>query len=123
MKNIEINDWVEFKSDIEQGGEVIGKKSGGWLVLQNRGGFIGGYIGGDTRTEIHEDDVYAVRKPVKKTPVAKRPKPGTTSALVWDTADALSTFSREEIIKILVERGVNKATASTQYSRWKKANK
>jgi len=57
--DVKIGDWVGFKSDIEQSGQIVEiKKSymGHSLVLENKNGFQGGYIGGDTiTTELASD--------------------------------------------------------------------
>ena len=54
-----IGDWVGFKSDIEQSGRIVAIKKtymGTSLVLENRNGFSGDYIGGDTiTTELARD--------------------------------------------------------------------
>ena len=64
---IKIGDWVSFKSDIEQSGEVIAirrssssihKPQGIELVLENENGFIGEYIGGDTKTVVRLKDIW-----------------------------------------------------------------
>ena len=68
---IKIGDWVCFKSDIEQSGKVIRiqQRDGDWitwnkreidyvLVLENENGFIGGYIGGDTKTVVRLKDIW-----------------------------------------------------------------
>ncbi|MBM4179633.1 MAG: hypothetical protein FJ211_09940 [Ignavibacteria bacterium] len=51
---IRVGDYVSFKSDIEQYGQVIeirlGILGGVDLVLENTNGFTGEYIGGATRT-------------------------------------------------------------------------
>ena len=58
-KEVKIGDWVSFKCDIEQSGQIVDiKKSymGHSLVLENKNGFSGGYIGGDTvTTELASD--------------------------------------------------------------------
>lgn len=58
-QTVKVGDWVGFKSDIEQGGQIIEiKKSyrGVSLVLENKSGFSGGYIGGKTiTTELASD--------------------------------------------------------------------
>ena len=53
---------VGFKSDCEQYGRVI-KIARRWcgsytLIIENEDGFEGGYIGGETRTEIQIDDCW-----------------------------------------------------------------
>ena len=57
-KEIKPGDWVGFKSDIEQGGRIIGiyrdsMRLSSVLILENKNGFDGDYIGGDTVT--HQD--------------------------------------------------------------------
>ena len=58
-QEVQIGDWVGFKSDIEQSGKIVEIKSsymGASLVLENKSGFSGGYIGGDTiTTELARD--------------------------------------------------------------------
>ena len=57
--------WVGFKCDIEQTGKVVdtyyannGCSRVLWLVLENEIGFEGGYIGGQTRTEIPAEETW-----------------------------------------------------------------
>jgi len=55
-RTVKIGDWVGFKSDIEQGGQIIAitrDTTGYTLHLENKNGFDGDYIGGDTIT--HQD--------------------------------------------------------------------
>ena len=58
-KVVKVGDWVGFKCDIEQGGQIVDIKNAGFgrtvLVLENKNGFIGEYIGGETRTEEDAD--------------------------------------------------------------------
>jgi hypothetical protein len=58
-QTIKIGDWVGFKSDIEQSGQVVEIKSsymGHSLTLENKNGFHGDYIGGQTiTTELASD--------------------------------------------------------------------
>jgi hypothetical protein len=58
-QTVTIGDWVGFKSDIEQSGQIVEIKTsymGTSLTLENKSGFQGGYIGGDTiTTELAED--------------------------------------------------------------------
>ena len=58
-KTVKIGDWVGFKSDIEQSGQIVEIKQsymGHSLVLENKSGFHGDYIGGDTiTTELARD--------------------------------------------------------------------
>ena len=58
-QTVTVGDVVCFKSDIEQSGVIVEiKKSymGHSLVLENKSGFSGGYIGGDTvTTELASD--------------------------------------------------------------------
>jgi hypothetical protein len=53
-QGIGIGDWVCFKSDVEQSGQVVKIQQGIFgrtrLVLENLNGFQGGYIGGQTQT-------------------------------------------------------------------------
>lgn len=41
--------------------------------------------------------------------------------LVWKIADEMPGADRKDVIAACIERGVNKATAQTQYYRWAKA--
>ena len=58
-QTVNIGDWVGFKSDIEQSGKIVEIKktyAGVALVLENKHGFSGDYIGGDTiTTELARD--------------------------------------------------------------------
>lgn len=45
-QTVRVGDWVSFKSDIEQSGQIEAILSGGRLVLTNPNGFQGDYIGG-----------------------------------------------------------------------------
>jgi hypothetical protein len=58
-QTVNIGDWVGFKSDIEQSGEIVAIKqtyAGTSLTLENTSGFSGDYIGGDTiTTELARD--------------------------------------------------------------------
>ena len=45
-QRVQVGDWVCFKSDIEQSGQIEAVLSGGRLVLTNPNGFQGDYIGG-----------------------------------------------------------------------------
>ena len=50
-QTVTIGDWVCFKCDIEQSGIIIDIKQtymGTSLVLENKNGFHGDYIGGET---------------------------------------------------------------------------
>ena len=65
-------------------------------------------------------------------PVAKdakngvtRPKAGTTTGRVWETADKMSEAAgepaeRKAIMEACVALGINKATVSTQLGNWRK---
>jgi len=46
-----------------------------------------------------------------------RPNSGDT-AKVWDICEANKNLNRKEIIELCVAEGINKVTASTQYSDW-----
>ena len=56
---VRIGDWVGFKSDTEQSGRIVAIKqtyAGVSLTLENKCGFSGDYIGGDTiTTELARD--------------------------------------------------------------------
>jgi hypothetical protein len=59
-QTVKVGDWVGFKSDIEQSGQIVEIKKttcfGVSLVLENKSGFHGDYIGGDTvTTELASD--------------------------------------------------------------------
>jgi hypothetical protein len=59
-QTVKVGDWVGFKCDIEQSGQIVEIKKttcfGVSLVLENKSGFSGGYIGGDTiTTELASD--------------------------------------------------------------------
>jgi hypothetical protein len=53
-QEVSVGDYVGFKSDIEQSGQIVEIKKtvcfGVALVLENKHGFSGDYIGGDTIT-------------------------------------------------------------------------
>jgi hypothetical protein len=51
-QRVQVGDWVCFKCDIEQSGQIQSIQSGGELVLTNPGGFRGDYIGGRTVTTV-----------------------------------------------------------------------
>ena len=56
---IEVGDWVGFKSDIEQHGKIKSIQRGrNTIILENQDGFEGDYIGGDTETIVFTDDVW-----------------------------------------------------------------
>jgi len=62
-----LGDWVEFKSDIEQRGQIAGisaclTDSGFFVRLQNPNGFEGEYIGGDTETVMPAERVYKIHR-------------------------------------------------------------
>ena len=58
-QTVKIGDYVSFKCDIEQSGQIVEIKSsymGHSLVLENKHGFHGDYIGGQTiTTELARD--------------------------------------------------------------------
>jgi hypothetical protein len=62
---VKVGDWIGFKCDIEQSGQIIeirrSKTLGGGyeFVLENKNGFSGGYIGGATQTIEHANDCWA----------------------------------------------------------------
>ncbi len=51
---VKVGDWVGFKADIEQSGQITNITQDRWqgamLTLANPDGFIGGYIGGQRIT-------------------------------------------------------------------------
>ncbi len=53
-QGVGIGDWVSFKSDVEQSGQIVKIRNslfgGTELVLENFNGFQGDYIGGATQT-------------------------------------------------------------------------
>ena len=60
-QTVTIGDWVGFKADIEQSGQIIDIKStymGQALVLENKSGFHGDYIGGETITTQEARDCW-----------------------------------------------------------------
>lgn len=61
-KIVKVGDHVGFKSDIEQYGKIIAIKAdryrGAILVLENKNGFDGEYIGGETITEVDARDCW-----------------------------------------------------------------
>ena len=57
--DIEVGDWVGFKSDIEQYGKIKSiQRTRNTIILTNKEGFIGEYIGGDTETMVWFEDVW-----------------------------------------------------------------
>ena len=59
---VKVGDNVAFKSDIEQWGKIVEIKktyAGVALVLENKHGFSGDYIGGETITTVLARDCWA----------------------------------------------------------------
>ena len=56
--DIEVGDWVGFKSDVEQYGKIIAFRGSNGVILENKDGFDGDYIGGDIETIVFTDDVW-----------------------------------------------------------------
>ena len=59
---VKVGDNVAFKSDIEQWAKIVEIKrtyAGVALVLENKHGFSGDYIGGDTITTVLARDCWA----------------------------------------------------------------
>ena len=59
---VKVGDNVAFKSDIEQWAQIVEIKrtyAGVALVLENKHGFSGDYIGGDTITTVLARDCWA----------------------------------------------------------------
>jgi len=60
-QTVTVGDWVGFKADCEQIGQIIEIKStymGQALVLENKSGFHGDYIGGSTITTQEARDCW-----------------------------------------------------------------
>lgn len=61
-QGVGIGDWVSFKSDIEQSGQIVKIKNSLFgkpeLVLENLRGFQGDYIGGQTQTVVAASDCW-----------------------------------------------------------------
>ncbi|AIM40612.1 hypothetical protein [Vibrio phage VpKK5] len=58
--------------------------------------------------------------------IATRPKAGTATGKVWEIADGLykaagNVPERNDVVAACVAEGINPATASTQFGKWKKA--
>ena len=57
-----VGSYVSFKSDIEQGGDIVQIKKNMMgsieLTLEDEDGFHGDYIGGDTRTTVLASDCW-----------------------------------------------------------------
>jgi hypothetical protein len=56
-QRVNVGDWVCFKSDVEQCGQIT-KIIGNTLVLQRDSGFEGEYIGGQTITQVFTADCW-----------------------------------------------------------------
>lgn len=61
-QGVGIGDWVSFKSDIEQTGQIVKIKNSLFgkteLVLENFHGFQGDYIGGQTQTVVRAEECW-----------------------------------------------------------------
>lgn len=61
-QGVGIGDWVSFKSDVEQSGQIIKIKKGLFgkteFVLENFHGFQGDYIGGETQTVVRAEECW-----------------------------------------------------------------
>lgn len=60
-QEVKIGDWVCFKSDVEQSGQIVDIKSsymGKSLTLESKYGFHGDYIGGQTMTTEEARDCW-----------------------------------------------------------------
>ena len=55
---VNVGDYVGFKCDIEQIGRVKEIQSRGALIVENKDGFDGDYIGGDTEVLVGFDEVW-----------------------------------------------------------------
>ena len=59
--DLKVGDWVGFKCDIEQEGIVKSiQRSRQTLIVENKYGFHGDYIGGDTEALLGFDDVWEI---------------------------------------------------------------
>lgn len=59
--DLKVGDWVGFKCDIEQEGIVKSiQRSRQTLIVENKDGFYGDYIGGDTEALLAFDDVWEI---------------------------------------------------------------
>ncbi len=69
-------------------------------------------------------------KPKKPKKPAGRPKPGTKTAMVWDTADAVKAANpdlaigdklfRQAVVDACMQADIKKPTIATQFGKWKK---
>ena len=60
-QTVTVGDWVGFKADCEQSGQIIEIKStymGQALVLENKSGFHGDYFGGSSITTLEARDCW-----------------------------------------------------------------
>lgn len=74
--------------------------------------------------ELFEPQTASRTRSVKShEPKAERAKSDVASPtkLVWQIADSMPNASRADVIAACVAKGVNAATASTQFSKWRKA--
>lgn len=56
---VNVGDWVGFKSDIEQCGKVKQiQTTRRAMIIENKNGFDGDYIGGDTEVLVGFDEVW-----------------------------------------------------------------
>ncbi len=62
LVDLNVGDYVGFKSDVEQGGKIVAMNhlAGNRyeLILENENGFEGHYIGGQKRTAVNSDDIW-----------------------------------------------------------------
>jgi len=79
-----------------------------------------------------EAQAIALENPDKPVPravsdPASRPKEGSATGKVWAIADELSfgtaMATRKAVVDLCVRKGINAATASTQYGKWKGSRK
>lgn len=69
-----------------------------------------------------------VQRSASASTAPKRPKPGTTTAAVWDKCDELAeqgksieaNVLRDAVLAWGEEQGINKSTVRTQYGHWKR---
>lgn len=75
-----------------------------------------------TNPELFEDpDKEPKRRATTGSGTRARSDVASPVQIVWDTAAAMPGASRKDVIAACVAKGVNKATASTQFYRWQKA--
>lgn len=72
------------------------------------------------KAEVVKKEVPVVIKDTKNG--VTRPRVNSKTGVVWLIADRNPSATREAVLKEATDKGVNIATASTQYGRWRKYN-